>query len=172
MTESSTSIRESVEMTHTQGATRFMKPLSTIADYLAAPLFTLIQRIAAPMLRLSLGLVLLWIAALKFHDPRPVANLIHASVFSALASSTFVYVLGALEICAALLLFIGIGLRYVGLLSLLLFAGTLTIFFTTPSVTGFPYLTLAGQFLLKDLVLAAAAITIAATDAATHARRT
>jgi uncharacterized membrane protein YkgB len=36
----------------------------------------------------------------------------------------------------------------------------------------FIYLTLAGQFLLKDLVLAAAAITIAATDAATHARRT
>ena len=145
-----------------------MKTLLDRADSVAAPLFTLIERIAAPLLRLSLGLILVWIAALKFHDPAPVVALIHASVFSALASATFVHVLGALEIIAALLLFSGRGLRYVGLFSLLLFAGTLTIFFTTPALTGFPYLTLAGQFLLKDLVLAAASITVAATDAARH----
>jgi len=90
-------------------------------------------------------------------------------LFSPLASATFVHALGSLEIIAALLLFAGIGLRYVGLFSLLLFVGTLTIFFTTPSVTGFPYLTLAGQFLVKDLVLASASIAIAATDAAKHA---
>jgi uncharacterized membrane protein YkgB len=56
-------------------------------------------------------------------------------------------------------------LRYVGLLCLILFAGTLTIFVIAPAVTGFPLLTLAGQFLLKDLVLAAAAFSVAVMDA-------
>ena len=55
------------------------------------------------------------------------------------------------------------------MLSLLLFAGTIIIFFTTPAVTGFPYLTVTGQFWLKDIVLAAALIMVAATDAAKHA---
>lgn len=116
-------------------------------------------------------MILLWIGALKFHDPSAVVGLIHASLFSALASATFVHVLGALEIIAALLLFGGIGLRYAGLLPLMLFASTLTIFVTTPAVTGFPYLTLAGQFLLKDVVLAAASLMIVATDAARHTAR-
>jgi uncharacterized membrane protein YkgB len=71
-----------------------------------------------------------------------------------------------LEIIAAILLLAGVWLRYVGLLCLILFAGTLTIFVIAPSVTGFPLLTLAGQFLLKDVVLAAAAFNVAAMDAA------
>jgi uncharacterized membrane protein YkgB len=39
-------------------------------------------------------------------------------------------------------------------------------------VTGFPLLTLAGQFLLKDVVLAAAAFNVAAMDAARQTRQT
>jgi uncharacterized membrane protein YkgB len=85
-----------------------------------------------------------------------------------LASSAFVYVLGALEVIAGVLLIAGLWVRYVGLLTLVLFAGTLTIFVIAPAVTGFPILTLIGQFLLKDVVLASAAITVAATDAARH----
>jgi reactive chlorine resistance protein C len=85
-----------------------------------------------------------------------------------LASSVFVYVLGALEVIAGVLLITGLWVRYVGLLTLMLFAGTLTIFVIAPAVTGFPLLTLIGQFLLKDLVLASAAITVAAMDAAKH----
>jgi uncharacterized membrane protein YkgB len=79
----------------------------------------------------------------------------------------FVYLVGALEVIAALLLFAGIGVRYVGLLVLALFAGTLTIFLIAPAVTGFPVLTLAGQFLLKDLVLFAATVMLIAVDSAT-----
>jgi hypothetical protein len=56
----------------------------------------------------------------------------------------------------------------VALLSLALFAGTLTIFVVAPAVTGFPLLTLMGQFILKDTVLASAAITLVARDAARH----
>src|SRR6266699_2346024 len=48
------------------------------------------------------------------------------------------------------------------------FAGPLTIFVIAPGVTGFPVLNLTGQFLWKDIVLASAAITVVARDAARH----
>ena len=129
--------------------------------------FPFIERIGPSFLRFSLALVLLWIAALKFVDPTPVRMLLHASL-PFLAFNAFVYVLGALEIIAALLLIAGVWVRYVGLFCLILFIGTLTIFVIAPAVTGFPFLTLAGQFLLKDVVLAAAAVNVAAMDAARH----
>jgi uncharacterized membrane protein YkgB len=127
--------------------------------------FQFIERIAPSFLRYSLALILLWIGALKFIDPSPVRMLLSASL-PFLAFNAFVSVLGALEITAAILLFLGVWVRYVALLCLILFAGTLTIFVIAPGVTGFPVLTLAGQFLLKDVVLAAAAVSVAATDAA------
>ena len=127
--------------------------------------FQFIERVAPFFLRYSFALILLWIGALKFADPSPVRGLLAASL-PFLAFNAFVYVLGVLEISAAILLFAGVWVRYVGLLCLVLFAGTLTIFVIAPGVTGFPLLTLAGQFLLKDVVLAAAAVSVAAMDAA------
>ena len=127
--------------------------------------YSFIERIAPYFLRFSLALVLLWIGALKFVDPTPVRMLLHASL-PFFAFNSFVYALGVLEIIAAILLFAGVWLRYVGLLCLILFAGTLTIFVVAPGVSGYPVLTLAGQFLLKDVVLAAAAVNVAAMDAA------
>ena len=135
-------------------------------------LFSLTERLAGPLLRISLGLVLLWIGSLHLDNPQSIVVLLSMSL-PFLASSTFVYVLGALEVIAGLLLIAGLWVRYVGLLTLLLFAGTLTIFVIAPGVTGFPLLNLTGQFLLKDVVLASAAITVVARDAATHeAKRT
>jgi uncharacterized membrane protein YkgB len=69
-------------------------------------------------------------------------------------------------VIVGILLFAGLWIRYVALLSLVLFAGTLTIFVVAPAVTGFPLLTLMGQVILKDTVLASAAITLVARDAA------
>jgi uncharacterized membrane protein YkgB len=130
-------------------------------------LFRLVERIAGPVLRIGLGLILLWIGALKFADPSPLVALLHASL-PFLALKGFVYTLGALEIAASFLLFTGIAARYVGLLVLIIFAGTLTVFLTAPHVTygaqGFPYLSLVGQFLLKDVVLASAAIAMVALE--------
>jgi uncharacterized membrane protein YkgB len=126
-------------------------------------LFTTAQRIAAPFLRISLGIILLWIGALKFVDPSPVVELLGASL-PFLASAGFVYIVGVFEVLAALALILGIGVRYVGLLVLALFAGTLTIFAISPAVTGFPFLNMAGEFLLKDLVLFAATFTVIAAD--------
>ena len=126
-------------------------------------LFATAQRIAAPLLRISLAIILLWIGALKFVDPSPVVMLLKASL-PFLAFDAFVYTLGVLEIVAALALVLGIGVRYVGLLVLGLFAGTLTIFAISPMVTGFPFLTLVGEFLLKDLGLFAATLMVIAVD--------
>ena len=131
-------------------------------------LFALIRRIAPTFLRISMGVILFWIGALKFADPSPVVGLIGASIFSFLASNAFVYLLGAAEVVVALLLFAGIGIRYVGLATAALFIGTLTIFLTSPQVSyggmGFPFLALPGEFLLKDLGLMAAATMLAAMD--------
>src|SRR5260370_14975915 len=129
--------------------------------------FQFVERIAPSLLRISLGLVLLWIGALHLQNPHSTVVLLSMSL-PFLASSAFVSVLGALEVIAGVLLLAGLWLRYVGLVTLVLFAGTLPIFVIAPAVTGFPTLTLIGQFLLKDVVLASAAITVAATHASRH----
>jgi uncharacterized membrane protein YkgB len=113
------------------------------------------------ILRIALGVVVLWIGALKFADPTPVVGLLQASL-SFLAFPAFVYLLGAVEVIAALWLFSGRALKWAGLLLAGLFAGTLTIFLIAPAVSygdqGFPFLTLPGEFLLKDLVLIAVSL--------------
>ena len=137
-------------------------------------LSTLAQKVASPFLRISMGIVLFWIGALKFADPSPVVGLLQAS-FPVLASNLLVYLLGATEIALAALLVAGIAVRFAGIGLMGLFAGTLAIFLIAPKVTygdaGFPFLSLAGEFLLKDLVLFAAAVNLIVMDTAREAAR-
>src|SRR5260370_34838185 len=109
--------------------------------------FSFAERLAGPLLRMSLGLVLLWIGAIHLVTPQPVVRLLSLSL-PFLAESAFVYVLGALEVIAGILLIAGLWGRYFALLALVLSAGTLTIFLIAPGVTGFPFLTLLSQSLL------------------------
>ena len=132
-------------------------------------LFAAAQRIAPPFLRISLGIIVLWIGALKFMDPSPVVMLLKASL-PFLAYDGFVYAVGVVEVVAAFALIFGIGVRYVGLLMLGLFTGTLTIFVISPMVTGFPFLNLVGEFLLKDLVLFAATLMVIAVDSSKYSK--
>lgn len=126
-------------------------------------IISLTEKLSFPFLRISLGVVLVWIGALKFVDPTGVVGLLSAS-FSFLAFNAFVYLLGAVEVAAGIILFTGRGLKYVGLLCVGLFAGTITIFLIAPAVSygeaGFPLLSLPGEFLLKDLVLMAASMVL------------
>jgi len=140
--------------------------MRTVDDAIEA-LFGFADRLAGPLLRITLGVVLLWIGCVDLLDPRAALDLLSMSL-PFLAFSQFVYVLKALEVIGGILLIAGVWVRYVALLSLLLFAGTLTIFALAPAVTGFPVLSLRGQFLLKDTVLASAAITLVARDAASR----
>src|SRR5690348_16425174 len=98
--------------------------------------FQWIERLAPSLLRISLGLVLLWIGALHLYNPQSIVVLLSLSL-PFLASSAFVSLLGALEVLAGVLLIAGVWLRYVRLVTLVLFAGTLTIFVIAPAVTGF-----------------------------------
>ena len=128
------------------------------------------RRVSGPFLRISLAVILAWIGALKFVDPTPVVGLLQASL-PFLAFDGFVYVIGAVEIIVAILLATGIAQPYAGLVTVGLFVGTLTIFVIAPSVTGFPTLSLAGQFLLKDLGLMAAAVNVIAMAPVRERRR-
>jgi uncharacterized membrane protein YkgB len=133
----------------------------------------LIARIAYPFLRIAIGIVLVWIGGLKFVDPSPVVGLIGASPFAFLASNGFVYLLGVGEVIVGVLLFANIQVKYVGILTMGLFVGTLAIFILTPKVAygdaGFPLLSLPGEFLLKDIVLMAASASLSATASAQEA---
>ena len=126
----------------------------------------LISRIAYPFLRIAMGIVLVWIGGLKFVDPSPVVGLIGASPFAFLASNGFVYLLGVGEVIVGALLFANIQVKYVGILNMLLFVGTIAILILTPKVAygdaGFPLLSLPGEFLLKDIVLMAASAALSA----------
>ena len=126
------------------------------------------RRVSGPFLRISLAIILAWIGTLKFVDPSPVVGLLQASL-PFLAFNAFVYLLGAIEIGVAILMITGVALPYAGLVTVGLFAGTLTIFAIAPAVTGFPVLSLAGQFLLKDLGLMAAAVNLIAMAPARQA---
>ena len=129
--------------------------------------FGLTRSIAPRFLRYSMALILLWIGGLKFVDPSPVVGLLQAS-FSFLAMNQVVYLLGLVEVVLAIMLFAGIGVRYAGLAVIGLFVGTLAIFVIAPMVTygerGFPFLSLPGEFLLKDLGLMAAATALVALE--------
>lgn len=133
------------------------------------PLTQLMNRIAYPFLRITMGLVLIWIGGLKFVDPSPVVGLIGASPFAFLASNGFVYLLGAAEVVVGLLFWANIQIKYVAILNMGLFVGTIAILILTPKVAygdaGFPLLSLPGEFLLKDTVLMAASAALSAMAA-------
>ena len=126
----------------------------------------LMNRIAYPFLRITMGLVLVWIGGLKFVDPSPVVGLIGASPFAFLASNGFVYIFGAAEVVVGLLFWANTQVKYVGILNMGLFVGTIAILILTPKVAygdaGFPLLSLPGEFLLKDTVLMAASAALSA----------
>jgi uncharacterized membrane protein YkgB len=134
------------------------------------PLTQLMNRIAYPFLRITMGLVLVWIGGLKFVDPSPVVGLIGASPFAFLASNGFVYLLGAAEVVVGLLFWANIQIKYVAILNMGLFIGTIAILILTPKVAygdaGFPLLSLPGEFLLKDIVLMAASASLSAMASA------
>jgi uncharacterized membrane protein YkgB len=128
-------------------------------------LFGILRNASYPLLRVSLGIVLGWIGALKFVDPSPVVGLLGASL-SFLAFPTFVYLLGVAEVVVALALLANLQVKWAGLASMGLFVGTILILIIAPKVAygdaGFPLLQLPGEFLLKDLVLFAASCTLTA----------
>src|SRR5690348_3666468 len=148
---------------------RITHPPATAAGTAEHPLATVGRHLA----RYGLVVVIAWIGALKYttYEATAIQPLIAHSpllswVYHIFSVRAFAAVTGTAEILAALL----IALRPVSArasavgsaFAILLFLSTLSFLFSTPGVTaagGFPVLSvLPGQFLVKDLVLAGAAL--------------
>ncbi|MEV7007506.1 DoxX family membrane protein [Streptosporangium sp. NPDC051022] len=119
-------------------------------------------------MRVTLGLVFLWFGALKVADVSPVSDLVADTLaFVPLPASFVVPALGVFEIAAALALISGRWMRPFLPALLLHLIGTFLVLALHPSVAfknGNPLLlTMEGEFVVKNLVLIAGTLMIAAT---------
>jgi reactive chlorine resistance protein C len=147
-----------------------------------------LERIGAAVLRYGLALIVVWIGALKFaaYEAAAIEGLVANSPLL-----SWMYGIGSVPAVAAV---IGVGEIVLGVLiavrpvaprvsavgslgAILMFLTTLSFMLSTPGVWqpeyGFPFLSGAGQFLVKDLILLGAAIWTAgdSLDAAAVRRR-
>ena len=123
------------------------------------------------ILRVALGVVFLWFGALKFFpglSPAQdlAARTIEALSFGVVPPSVSLPVLAAWEVAIGLGLLIGRWMRAILLLLFVQMVGTITplVLFPTETWTVFPIApTLEGQYIIKNVVLVAAAIVLGAT---------
>ena len=123
------------------------------------------------LLRIALGVVFFWFGALKLIPDASPAEALAGQTIERLtgglvAAETAVPILAAWEVAIGVGLFIGRGMRITLLLLFVQMLGTITPLFLFPSETfsQFPWApTLEGQYIIKNLVIVAAAIVLGAT---------
>jgi putative oxidoreductase len=123
----------------------------------------LLERVALPLLRVSLGAVFIWFGVLKIAGESPVSKLVADTVYW-LNPDWFVPILGVFEVLVGIGLLLGRGLRLVLFLFALQMVGTFLVLVTQPDVAfqhGNPLLlTTEGEFVIKNLVLLSAGLMI------------
>lgn len=130
-----------------------------------------LARVGIPALRISLGIVFLWFGALKlFPGLSPAQDLaadtIERLTLGVVPPDVALVVLGLWECAIGIGLLSRILLRVTLLLLVVQMAGTITplFLFPTETFTAFPYApTLEGQYIIKNIVLVAAALVVGAT---------
>ena len=123
------------------------------------------------LLRISIGLIFFWFGALKFFEGlSPAQGLavqtIDVITFGLLPEKLILYGLALWEVLIGIGLLFNIFLRETLLLLYLQMIGTFTPVFLFPNevFTVFPYgLTFEGQYIIKNLVVVSAGITLGAT---------
>jgi uncharacterized membrane protein YkgB len=134
-------------------------------DALDAALTSLMDRWSIPALRAALGIVFVWFGGLKVLGVSPAADLVASTVYI-VPAELFVPVLGVWEVLIGLCLLYR-PLTRLGLLLLALqLPGTFLPLVLLPDVVyvTFPYaLTVEGQYIIKNLVIIAAALVIGST---------
>ena len=127
-------------------------------------LLTVLRRWSIPALRLALGLIFLWFGALKIFGSSPVILLIQET-FTFLPVRLFVFILGVWEMLIGIGIIMKRALRCVLVLLGVHLIGTFVALLLNPQhffVQGFPlFLTVDGEFVMKNLVFIAAALVIA-----------
>lgn len=145
-----------------------MKPeiLKTHFDPLDARITRWMAQHGVSILRIALGIVFFWFGALKLVPGlSPAEDLVRATV-PLVPAALILPVLGLWEIAIGLGFLTGRALRLTILLLFLQMPGTVAPVVLLPErvFTAFPYgLTLEGQYIVKNLVLIAAALVIGAT---------
>ncbi|HVF44380.1 MAG TPA: DUF417 family protein [Pyrinomonadaceae bacterium] len=123
-----------------------------------------LRRNGVRALRAALGLVFLWFGVLKLVDASPVMELLRHT-YSFLPLKSFAAVLGVWEVLVGAGLISGRALRWALLLMCLHMAGTFGALLLSPSIFfhhGNPlWLTVEGEFVIKNVVLVAAGLVIA-----------
>ena len=140
-------------------------------DRLDARITRVLAQLGVPAVRMALGLVFLWFGGLKlFPGLSPAEDLaartIETLTGGVISSATSLPVLAIWESLIGLGLLTGRFLRATLLLLAVQMLGTLTPLFLFPAetFTRFPYApTLEGQYIIKNVVLIAAAMVVGAT---------
>jgi uncharacterized membrane protein YkgB len=127
-------------------------------------LISLLQRRSVTALRVALGLVFLWFGALKLFDSSPVAEILKHTYWF-LPLKPFAAALGAWEVLIGVGLLVKRALRFTLVLVCLHLAGTFAALLLGPGLffhEGNPlWLTVEGEFVMKNLVLVAAGLVVA-----------
>ena len=124
------------------------------------------------LLRLSLASVFFWFGVLKVANVSPVIELLRASI-PFLAGSPYLQILGIVEITIGAGLLVDRLARQATALMVLHLLGTLSLIAIAPSLLfapAFPVLTMAGEFVLKNVVLMSSALVIICARPNAHAR--
>lgn len=119
-------------------------------------------RLSSALMRGSLALVFLWFGALKLMNESPVVALLEHS-FAFLARTPWLQLLGLVEILIAVGLVVPRLAKIAAVTVLLHLCGTLSVAVVAPHLVfapRFPVLTMEGEFILKNVVLMAAAIAV------------
>lgn len=128
-------------------------------------LLPLLRRWSVPILRISLAVVFIWFGALKVSGNTPVFELVASTVYW-VDPDWFVPALGVVEVLIGLGLLFRIGLRVVLAVLFVQLVGTFLVFVLRPEIAfqgDNPLaLTTEGEFIVKNLVLLAAALTVGA----------
>jgi uncharacterized membrane protein YkgB len=123
-------------------------------------------RAGIPILRVALGIVFVWFGALKFFPGMSPAEELVIATVPWIPGSVFLPILAVWEVAIGLGFITGRALRVTILLLFLQMPGTLAPIVLLPGqvFTAFPFgLTLEGQYIVKNLVLIAAALVIGST---------
>jgi uncharacterized membrane protein YkgB len=119
---------------------------------------------SVPLLRIALGVVFLWFGVLKVAGTSPVRELV-ADTVPFLPGTWFVPVVGVFEVLAGVALVAGVRVGLVAAVLVLHLLGTFLVLVVQPRVAfqgGNPLLlSVTGEFVLKNLVLLAAALVVA-----------
>lgn len=124
------------------------------------------RKISDPMARFGLFVVFFWFGALKVFDLSPASPLVHElfdKTISFMPFSIFIILFGIFEMIIGLM-FIKKGLEreVIPLLFFHMFTTSLPLFMLRGTWNGFLIPTMEGQYIIKNLVIIAAGIAVAA----------